>query len=87
LLRARAPARSAASRYLLWGHRAISNLKAWPHGTHRRPVPTGPRPIPEPVRLPPQTDAAIRNAAFQTLLGLSPRPEPVSYRQIIDEAA
>ena len=27
------------------------------------------------------------HAAFQTLLGLSARHEPVSYRQIIDQAA
>ena len=72
--------------YLPRAHRAISNLKAWLHGTHRRA---------SRQHLQPYLDEFVfrhnrrgnPHAAFQTLLGLSTRHEPVSYRQIIDEAA
>jgi transposase-like protein len=67
-------------------HRAVSNLKAWLHGTHRGA---------SPGHLPAYLDEyAFRHnrrgnphAAFQTLLGLSARHEPATYRQIIDHVA
>lgn len=72
--------------YLPRAHRAISNLKAWLHGTHRRASRR---------HLQAYLDEFVfrhnrrgnPHAAFQTLLGLSTRHQPVSYRQIIDEAA
>ncbi len=72
--------------YLPRAHRAISNLKAWLHGTHRHA---------SRAHLQPYLDEFVfrhsrrRNphAAFQTLLGLSTRHQPASYRQIIDAAA
>lgn len=72
--------------YLPRAHRAISNLKAWLHGTHRRA---------SQQHLQAYLDEFVfrhnrrgnPHAAFQTLLGLSARHEPVSYRQVIDEAA
>jgi len=67
-------------------HRAISNLKAWIHGTHRGV---------SPEHLPVYLDEYVfrRNrrgtpmAGFQTLLGLGLAHDPVTYRQIIDHAA
>ena len=67
-------------------HRAVSNLKAWLHGTHRWA---------SREHLPAYLDEYVfrhnrcgtPHAAFQTLLGLSARHEPVTYRQIIDQAA
>jgi hypothetical protein len=67
-------------------HRAVSNLKAWLHGTHRWA---------SPEHLPAYLDEFVfrhnrrgtPHAAFQTLLGLSARHEPATYRQIIDHAA
>lgn len=67
-------------------HRAVSNLKAWLYGTHRWA---------SPEHLQAYLDEFVfrhnrrRNphAAFQTLLGLSTRHEPATYRQIIDQAA
>lgn len=72
--------------YLPRAHRAISNLKAWLHGTHRRA---------SPEHLPAYLNEYVfrhnrrrsPHAAFQTLLGLSTRHKPSSYRQIITEAA
>jgi hypothetical protein len=72
--------------YLPRAHRAISNLKAWMHGTHRRASRR---------HLQAYLDEFVfrhnrrgnPHAAFQTLLGLSARHQPSSYRQIIDEAA
>ena len=72
--------------YLPRAHRAISNLKAWLHGTHRGA---------SAEHLAAYLDEYVfrhnrrRNphAAFQTLLGLSTVHQPISYRQIIDEAA
>ncbi len=67
-------------------HRAISNLKAWMHGTHR-----GVSPEHLPVYL---DEFVFRHnrrgtpmAGFQTLLGLGLAHDPVTYRQIIDRAA
>jgi transposase-like protein len=67
-------------------HRAVSNLKAWLHGTHRHA---------SNEHLPAYLDEFVfrhnrrgnPHAAFQTLLGLSARHEPATYRQIIDQAA
>ena len=67
-------------------HRAVSNLKAWLHGTHRSA---------SPEHLPAYLDEYVfrhnrrgnPHAAFQTLLGLSTRHQPATYRQIIDRAA
>jgi transposase-like protein len=72
--------------YLPRAHRAISNLKAWLLGTHRHA---------SRAHLQPYLDEfAFRHnrrgnphAAFQTLLGLSARHQPSSYRQIIDTTA
>ncbi len=67
-------------------HRAISNLKAWMHGTHR-----GVSPEHLPVYL---DEFAFRHnrrgtpmAGFQTLLGLGAQHQPITYRDIIDRAA
>jgi len=67
-------------------HRAVSNLKAWLHGTHRWA---------SREHLPAYLDEYVfrhnrrgtPHAAFQTLLGLSAHHDPVTYRQIIDRAA
>lgn len=67
-------------------HRAVSNLKAWLHGTHRGA---------SREHLPAYLDEYVfrhnrrgnPHAAFQTLLGLSTRHQPATYRQIIDRAA
>ena len=67
-------------------HRAISNLKAWMHGTHR-----GVSPEHLPVYLDEYVFRHNRRgtpmASFQTLLGLGLAHEPITYRQIIDRAA
>ncbi len=67
-------------------HRAISNLKAWMHGTHR-----GVSDEHLPVYL---DEFGFRHnrrgtpmASFQTLLGLGLAHRPVTYRAIIDRAA
>ena len=67
-------------------HRAISNLKAWLHGTHRWAAPEHLQSY--------LNEYVFRHnrrgnphAAFQTLLGLSSAHNPVTYRQIIDRAA
>jgi transposase-like protein len=67
-------------------HRAVSNLKAWMHGTHR-----GVSPEHLPVYL---DEFVFRHnrrgtpmAGFQTLLGLGARHDPITYRDIIDRAA
>jgi transposase-like protein len=67
-------------------HRAVSNLKAWLHGTHRGASPR---------HLPAYLDEYVfrhnrrgnPHAAFQTLLDLGTRHEPATYRHIIDQAA
>jgi transposase-like protein len=67
-------------------HRAISNLKAWMHGTHRRVSPEH-----MPVYLDEYVFRHNRRgtpmAGFQTLLGLGLTHDPVTYREIIDRAA
>ena len=68
--------------YLPRAHRAISNLKAWLHGTHRWASPGHLQ-----AYLDEFTFRHNPHAAFQTLLGLSTRHEPSTYRQVIDEAA
>jgi len=67
-------------------HRAISNLKAWMHGTHRGV---------SDQHLQSYLDEFVFRhnrrstpmAAFQTLLGLGLAHEPISYRDFIDRAA
>jgi hypothetical protein len=82
------PQRSAGpgEQLLPRAHRAISNLKAWMHGTHR-----GVSPEHLPVYL---DECVFRHnrrgtpmAGFQTLLGLGLAHEPITYRDIIDRAA
>jgi transposase-like protein/ribosomal protein L37AE/L43A len=67
-------------------HRAVSNLKAWMHGTHR-----GVSDAHLQVYLDEYVFRHNRRrtpmASFQTLLGLSSRHEPITYRDIIDRAA
>jgi transposase-like protein len=67
-------------------HRAISNLKAWMHGTHR-----GVSSEHLPVYLDEYVFRHNRRrtpmASFQTLLGLGLAHEPITYRDIIDRAA
>ena len=72
--------------YLPRAHRAISNLKAWLHGTHRWASPDHLQAY--------LNEYVFRHnrrgnphAAFQTLLGLSTAHQPVTYRQVIDRAA
>ena len=85
-VRGRGSGRLRLAPYLPRAHRAISNLKAWLHGTHRRA---------SCQHLQAYLDEFVfrhnrrgnPHAAFQTLLGLSTRHQPSSYRQIIDEAA
>jgi transposase-like protein len=67
-------------------HRAVSNFKAWLHGTHRKASREH-----LPVYL---QEFVFRHnrrgnphAAFQTLLGLSTRHQPSTYRQITQHAA
>jgi hypothetical protein len=67
-------------------HRAISNLKAWMHGTHRAV---------SPEHLPAYLDEFVFRhnrrstpmAGFQTLLGLALARDPFTYDQIINRAA
>ena len=76
----------AGEQLLPRAHRAVSNLKAWLHGTHRWA---------SREHLPVYLDEYVfrhnrrgnPHAAFQTLLGLSTHHQPSSYRQIIDHAA
>ena len=67
-------------------HRAVSNLKAWMHGTHR-----GVSNEHLPVYLDEYVFRHNRRrtpmAGFQTLLGLGARHEPITYKDIIDRAA
>jgi hypothetical protein len=67
-------------------HRAVSNFKAWMHGTHRKS---------SIEHLPAYLDEFTfrhnrrgnPHAAFQTLLALSAGHEPATYRTIIDRVA
>lgn len=67
-------------------HRAVSNLKAWMHGTHRG---VGDEHLP--VYLDEyvfrHNRRATPMAAFQTLLGLGARHAPTTYREITHRAA
>ena len=83
--RRRSQTTAAAGEQLLpRAHRAVSNLKAWMHGTHR-----GVSPDHLPVYL---DEFVFRHnrrrtpmAGFQTLLGLT--HEPITYRDIIGRSA
>jgi ISXO2-like transposase domain len=72
--------------YLPCAHRAVSNLKAWLHGTHRSASAKH-----LPVYLDEFTFRHNRRrtpmAAFQTLLGLGALHEPSTYREITERAA
>jgi len=84
----RRPKQSAApgEHLLPRAHRAISNLKAWMHGTHRGVSPD---------HLPAYLDEFVFRhnrrrtpmAGFQTLFGLGLTHAPITYRDIIDRAA
>ncbi len=72
--------------YLPRAHRAISNLKAWMHGTHRG--------VGDPHLRVYLDEYVFRHnrrrtpmAAFQTLLGLGARHEPTTYHEIVRRAA
>jgi transposase-like protein len=72
--------------YLPRAHRAISNLKAWMHGTHRG--------VGDPHLQSYLDEYVFRHnrrrtpmAAFQTLLGLGAMHEPTTYDQITQRAA
>lgn len=77
-------AKAGEEPYLPRAHRAISNLKAWLHGTHRWA---------SPEHLAAYLDEYVfrhnrrgnPHAAFQTLLGLSTALPPSTYREIIAE--
>lgn len=77
---------AAGEKLLPRAHRAISNLKAWMHGTHRSV---------SAEHLPVYLDEFVFRhnrrgspmAGFQTLLGLGLAHEPITYRDIIDRAA
>jgi transposase-like protein len=84
----RRPQRSAipGEQLLPRAHRAISNLKAWLHGTHR-----GVSPSHLQVYLDEYVFRHNRRgtpmAAFQTLLGLSAQHQPITYKDITNRAA
>ena len=67
-------------------HRAISNLKAWMHGTHRR-VSTEHLPVYLNKFVFRHNRRRVPMASFQTLLVLVLAHRPVTYREIIDGAA
>ena len=67
-------------------HRAISNLKAWMHGTHRRVSPEHMQVYLDEFVFR-HNRRRVPMASFQTLLGLGLAHEPVTYREIIDRAA
>jgi transposase-like protein len=75
----------AAEPYLPRAHRAISNLKAWMHGTHRG--------VGDPHLQTYLDEFVFRHnrrrtpmAAFQTLLGLGAQHPPTTYHQITSRA-
>jgi transposase-like protein len=72
--------------YLPRAHRAISNLKAWLHGTHRRASRAHMQAYLDEFTFR-HNRRGNPHAAFQTLLGLTSQHQPSSYRAIIDEAA
>ena len=67
-------------------HRAISNLKAWMHGTHRG-VSTEHLPVYLDQFVFRHNRRGTPMAGFQTLLGLGLAHEPITYRDIINRAA
>ncbi len=77
---------AAGDQLLPRAHRAISNLKAWMHGTHRGV---------SPEHLAAYLDEFVFRhnrrrtpmAGFQTLLGLGLARAPITYREIIDQTA
>jgi hypothetical protein len=76
---------AAAERYLPRAHRAISNLKAWMHGTHRG--------VGDPQLHTYLDEFVLRHnrrrtpmAAFQTLLGLGAQHPPTTHHQITSRA-
>jgi transposase-like protein len=84
--RSQSAAAPGAEPYLPRAHRAISNLKAWMHGTHRG--------VGDPHLQTYLDEYVFRHnrrrtpmAAFQTLLGLSASREPETYEQITRRAA
>jgi hypothetical protein len=64
-------------------HRAISNLKAWMHGTHRG-VSNEHLPVYLDEYVFRHNRRGIPMAAFQTLLGVSTLHDPTTYAQITD---
>ena len=85
---AAAPKQSAApgEHLLPRAHRAISNLKAWMHGTHRG-VSTEHLPVYLDEFVFRHNRRRTPMAGFQTLLGLGLAHEPITYREIINRAA
>jgi hypothetical protein len=73
-------------RLLPRAHRAVSNFKAWLHGTHRK---TSQEHLPVYLQefVFRHNRRVTPHAAFQTLLGLSTRHRPSTYRQITQHAA
>ena len=67
-------------------HRAISNLKAWLHGTHRR-VSAEHMPVYLDEYVFRHNRRRTPMAGFQTLLAVGLAHDPVTYREIIDQAA
>ena len=64
-------------------HRAISNLKAWMHGTHRS-VSNEHLPVYLDEYVFSHNRRGTPMAAFQTLLGVSTLHDPTTYAQITD---
>ena len=71
----------AGDKLLPRAHRAVSNLKAWMHGTHRD-VSREHLPVYLDEYVFRHNRRSTPMAAFQTLLGLSGLHEPTTYRQI-----
>ncbi len=67
-------------------HRAISNLKAWMHGTHRSVSPEHMQVYLDEFVFR-HNRRGVPMASFQTLLGLGLAHEPVTYREITDRVA
>jgi hypothetical protein len=67
-------------------HRAISNLKAWMHGTHRSVSPAHMQVYLDEFVFRHNRRGTLM-ASFQTLLGFGLDHGPVTYREIIDRAA
>ena len=75
-----------AEQLLPRAHRAISNLKAWMHGTHRG-VSTEHLPVYLDEYVFRHNRRGTPLAAFQTLLGLGAIHQPTTYREITRRAA